>query len=220
MKRFFLAVVLCLGVVAANAQAVEKTFADLKNEGNAAIKVKDYAKALDLYEKALVKWGDKPVADTSMIYNMGYCAINSKNYDKAVKYFDQAISMNYKKANAYVYLSDIYKIQKKNAESLKALESALAIAPADAIVKDKLAAYYVREAYSLYGKGSSIINKANSQVTAGKLKTTDAPYKAADTQAKEEYKKVIPLAEKALEFDPKNATAKQLKDACEQAIKL
>ncbi len=219
MKRFFLAIVLFLGVLAANAQVAEKTFADLKNEGNAAVQAKDYAKALDLYEKALVKWGDKPVADTSMIYNMGYCAISSKNYEKALKYFDQAISLNYKKANAYVYESDIFKAQKKDAESLKALESAYAVAPDNALVKGKLAGYYVKEAYSLYGKGSAILTKANNEVTAGKLKTTDEAYKKAFQNAKDAYTKVIPLAEKALGFEPKNATAKQLKEACEQAIK-
>lgn len=219
MKRLFFVFVLCLGVMAANAQVVEKTFADLKNEGNAAIKIKDFPKALDLYEQALIKWGDKPIADTSMIYNMGYCAYSSKNYEKALKYFDQAINMNYRKVNAMIYKADAYKAMKNDAESLKSLEAAYAISPTDTKVLSKLASYYVKEANSFYSKGSAIILKANEVVTAGKLKTTDPAYLSALQKAKDEYQKSMPLIDKALGYDANNATAKQLKAACEQAMK-
>ena len=72
MKRFFLAIVFCLGVVAGFAQD-EKTAVDLKNEGNEALRAKDYPKALQLYEQALGKWGTDP-KDTAMVYNMAVCA--------------------------------------------------------------------------------------------------------------------------------------------------
>jgi tetratricopeptide (TPR) repeat protein len=218
MKRLFFVFIMCISVLAAGAQE-EKTFADLKNEGNVAIKVKDYPKALDLYEQALVKWGDKPIVDTSMIYNMGYCAVNMKNYEKALKYFDQSISLNYKKVNALLYKADVYKAMKNDDESLKSLEAALAIAPDDAKVKSKLASYYVKEANNFYTKGTAIILKENDAITAGKLKTTDPAYIAAVQKAKDEYQKALPLAEKALVYDPNNAAAKQLKAACEQNIK-
>ena len=219
MKRLFFVLMMSLGILAVNAQVVEKTFADVKNEGNAAIKVKDYAKALELYEQALVLWGDKPIADTSMIYNMGLCAMSSKNYEKSLKYFDQTIAMDYKKVNSLVYESDIYRLTKKDAESLKALEDALAISPEDEKVKSKLATHYVKQANTFYAKGSAIITKVNGEITAGKLKTSDEPYKQAEKQAVDEFKKAMPLIEKALEYDATNATAKQLKSACEQAIK-
>ena len=219
MKRIFLILVLSFVVVALHAQVVEKTFAVLKNEGNAAIAAKDYAKALELYEQALVKLGNAPCADTSMIYNMGYCAYTSKNYEKALKYFDQSLSMNYKKVNALVYKADTYKALKNDAENLKALEAAQAIAPDDAKVKTKLAAYYVKAATGFYTKGSALIQKANNDITAGKLKTTDPAYKVTEQKAKDEYTKAIPLIEKALGFDPANKTAIQLKTAIEQALK-
>ncbi|MBC8004662.1 MAG: tetratricopeptide repeat protein [Verrucomicrobia bacterium] len=219
MKRIFQVIVMCMGFTTLNAQVAEKTFAELKNEGNAAVGAKDYQKALDLYEHALVKWGDKPIADTSMIYNMGYCAYSAKNYDKALKYFEQSYSMNYKKVNSLVYKADSYKAMKNDAENLKALETALSIAPDDAKVKTKMASYYVKAATSVYSKGSTIITKANSDIAAGKLKTSDAAYIASEKKAKDEYKKALPLIEKAMSFDPANATAKQLKDACDQALK-
>jgi tetratricopeptide (TPR) repeat protein len=218
MKRLFYVFIMCMSVLAVNAQVVEKTFADLKNEGNAAIKIKDYPKALDLYEQALVKWGDKPVADTSMIYNMGICAISAKNYEKALKYFDQAILMNYKKVNSLLYKADAYRLTKNDAESLKTLQTALTISPEDVKVKGKLASYYVKEATVFYSKGSEIMTKVNEQITAGKLKTGEEQ-KVAEKQAVEAFRKALPLVEKALGYDANNATAKQLKTACEAAIK-
>jgi len=219
MKKLFFLVVLFISVLAVNAQVAEKTFADLKNEGNAAIKANDFPKALELYEQAMVKWGAKPIVDTSMVYNMGVCAIKAKAYDKALKYFDQAISMNYKKVNALLYKSDVYRITKNNAESLKSLEAALALSPEDAKVKGKLATWYVGEANAIYTKGSAIILKVNNDITAGKLKTTDPAYIAAEQKAKDEYKKAMPMIEKALSYDPANKTAAQIKTAIEQALK-
>ena len=121
MKRLFLVSVMFISVVFVNAQT-EKTFADLKDEGNAAIQILDFPNALDLYEQALAKLGKQPITDTSMIYNMGYCALKAKNTEKALKYFDQAISMNYKMVNAYLYKADVYKLMKNSVESLKSLE--------------------------------------------------------------------------------------------------
>ncbi|MDD2305622.1 MAG: hypothetical protein PHP53_13055 [Prolixibacteraceae bacterium] len=51
MKRILFVFVLFVVALAVNAQEVEKSFADFKNEGNAAIRSKDYPKALDAYEK-------------------------------------------------------------------------------------------------------------------------------------------------------------------------
>jgi pilus assembly protein Flp/PilA len=231
MKSIFFVLVMCLSFVALNAQEAqnaqapqtaqsgEKTFAELKNEGNKAIGAKDYQSALNLYEQALVKLGDQQLADTSMIYNMGYCAFSIKNYEKALKYFDKSYTLGYKKVNSLLYKSDSYKALKNDDESLKALETAYSIAPDDAKVKSKLAAYYVKSANTFYSKGSSMILKANNEITAGKLKTTDPKYIDIDKQAKEEYNKALPLVQKALEYDPANATAKKLKDACEMALK-
>jgi|GEM_PF-1123137 len=202
-----------------DAKIISKLISTYTNVGNAAIKNKDFPKALDFYEKALAKLGNKPIVDTSMIYNMGYCAMNSKAYEKALKYFDQVISMNYKKVNAMVNKADIYRITKNNEENLKTLEAAYALKADDPKVLSRLASYYVSQANAFYSKGSSILTKVNGQITAGKLKTSDEPYKQAEKEAVEEFKKALPLADKALGYDPTNASAKQMKAACEQAIK-
>lgn len=219
MKRFFFVLVMCIGILAANAQVVEKTFAELKNEGNAANAAKDFPKALELYEQALVKLGDKPIVDTTMIYNMGIFALNSKNYEKALKYFDQTISMNKMKLDALLKKADVYRITKNDVENLKTLEVAYAISPKDTKVLSKLTGYYIKEGSNYYSKGGDIIAKANAEVAAGKLKVTDAAYKTALQKASIEFKKSLPLIEKALSYDANNAKAKELKAACEQALK-
>jgi len=219
MKRLLIVLVLFMSVLALSAQVKEKTFADLKNEGNTAIKAKDYAKALDLYEQALVKNGATPIADTTMMFNMGYCAFNAKIYDKALKYFDQSFTEKHMKVSSLLYKADTYKAMKNDAESLKTMEAALAIAPNDVKVKGKLASYYVKEATNFYSKGGGVITKANAEVTAGKLKANDPAYKAALAKASDEFKKAMPMIEKALSFDPNNTTAQKLKTACEDALK-
>ena len=219
MKRIFFVCVMLIGVLFANAQVAEKTFAELKNEGNAAVKANDFPKALDLYEQAIVKLGNSPITDTMMVYNMGLFAFKAKNYEKALKYFDQSFSMNRVKVNSLLSKSDVLKIMKNDDESLKVMEAAFAIAPKDAKVKGKLAGYYVKDASIAYAKGSAIINKANAEVTAGKLKASDAAYKTALESAAVEFKKAMPSIDKALSYDEANATAKQLKAACQQALK-
>lgn len=217
MKSIFLVFLMLICVVAVNAQVAEKSFAELKNEGNAAVKANDFPKALELYEQAIAKLGSNPVTDTMMVYNMGLFALKAKNYEKAVKYFDQSFSMNRMKVNSLLSKSDVLKLMKKDAESLKAMEDAYAIAPKDPKVKGKLAGYYVKEASTAYAKGGAIINKANADLAAKKL--NDAAYKTAIAGAAVEFKKAMPFIEKALSYDETNATAKQLKAACEQALK-
>lgn len=219
MKRIFFVCIMLIGVMAANAQEVEKSFAELKNEGNAAVKANDFPKALELYEQAILKLGDSPVADTMMIYNMGLFAFKAKNYEKAIKYFDQSFSMNRMKIGSLLTKSDVLKVMKNDAESLKTMEEAYALAPKDVKVKGKLAGYYAKEASAVYAKGGDILNKANAEVTAGKLKPNDEAYKTALTNATAAFKKAMPLIDKALSYDETNATAKQLKAACEQALK-
>jgi len=217
MKRFFLAIVFCFGIVVGFAQD-EKGAVDFKNEGNEALRAKDYPKALQLYEQALSKWADTP-KDTAMVYNMAVCAYQTKSFDKAIKLLDESISLNYKKETALLYKANVYKMMKNDVEYEKTLEVALANSPNDAKIKGLLATVYLKEANIFYTAGATILKNAAADVAAAKYKTTDEPYKVASEKAKDEFKKALPLVEKALATDPQNATGKQLKAACEQNIK-
>ena len=217
MKRFFLAIAFCFGIVVGFAQD-EKSAIDFKNEGNDALRAKDYPKALKLYEQALGKWADTP-KDTAMVFNMAVCAYQTKSFDKAVKLFDEAIALNYKASTAILYKANTYKAQKKDAEYLKTLEEGLTLFPSDEKIKGMLAAVFVKEANAFYTAGATILKVAAADVAAAKYKTTDPQYKEAEAKAKAEFQKALPVIEKALGYDPENASAKQLKAACEQTLK-
>lgn len=217
MKRLFLVVAFCFGIVAAFAQD-QKSAIDFKNEGNDALRAQNYPQALNLYEQALSKWGDEP-KDTAMVYNMGYCAYKTKAFDKAVKYFDEAISLGYKKDVAMLYKANTYKMLKDEDSYVKTLEEALADQPDNKTVKEQLAIVYLKQANVFYVNGAKILKAAAADVAAAKYKTTDPQYKEAESKAGDEFKKALPILEKALNFDPTNETAKKLKEACEQTIK-
>lgn len=218
MKRFFLAIVLCMGVLVGFAQE-EKSAIEITNEGNDALRAKDYPKALELYEQAMAKLAGEAPQDTAIYYHMAYCAYQNKSFDKAISYFDESIKLNYKKETAFLYKANSYKMMKKDDEYVKTLEEALTVSPDDAKVKGMLATVYLKQANVFYASGAKILKDAAADVAATKYKTTDPQYKEADAKAKEEFKKALPIVEKALEYDPENATAKQLKAACDQMLK-
>ena len=217
MKRFILAIAFCFGIVVGFAQE-EKTAIDLKNDGNEALRAKNYPAALKLYEQALGKWGEEP-KDTAMVYNMAVCAYQTKSFDKAIKLLDESIALNYKKETALLYKANVYKLMKKDDEYVKTLEEALTVSPNDEKIKSQLAQVYVKEANQFYTAGATILKAAAADVAASKYKTTDEPYKQAEEKAKAEFKNALPIVEKALSYDPENASAKQIKAACEQMIK-
>ncbi|MEN8118201.1 MAG: tetratricopeptide repeat protein [Bacteroidota bacterium] len=114
MKRVVLLIVAVFVTVFSFAQdAAEKI-----NQANEAMKAKDYAKALELYEDAMANLGDVQVPD-AINYNIGLAAYNSKSYEKAVEYFDKAIAANANTAKAYDY-------QARSYSKLKNYESAMA----------------------------------------------------------------------------------------------
>lgn len=216
MKRILLVIAICFGVLTGFAQD-EKSAIDLKNEGNAALKAKEYKKALGLFEKSLAKWEDE--TDLAMVYNTGYCAYRSKDYKKAAKYFEMSITNKYKTSKAFLYKADALRKAGDDAGYESTLTAGIAANPNDSGLKAKLAKYYLISGNKLYKAGAQILKDAAADVTAGKYKTTDSQYKAALNKSKEEFKKALPLFDKALEITPDDSTAKQLKAACEQNIK-
>lgn len=216
MKRFFLVIVFCLGMVAGFAQdAVDAV--QLKNEGNEALRGKDYKKALELYEKSIANWGDEE-EDKAMVYNAGYCAYKVKDYDKAVKYFDESIENSYKTSTAYLYKANAQRKAGDEDGFVETLEAGIIANPNNTKMKSMLSTYYLKEGNAYYKKGAAILKQAAADVASGKFKTTDAQYEQATSEAKDEFKKALPLFDKALELTPNDDTAKQLKAAAKQAI--
>lgn len=215
MKRIFLLIAFCFGIMVGVAQ--EKSAIDLKNDGNEALRAKDYKKALELFEQSLAKW-DQEEADLAMMYNSGYCAYKIEDFTKAVEFFSKSIENNYKVSNALLYKANSQKKLGDEDGYIATLQAGLASNPADEKIKDMLSTYYLKEGNAFYKAGAAILKDAADDVAAGKYTTNDDAYKAATEKAKNEFKKALPLFEKALEITPADDTAKQLKASCEQNI--
>jgi tetratricopeptide (TPR) repeat protein len=215
MKR--LAFILMLSLITGTLFAQES--AKLFNAGNDALKAKDYAKALDNYEKAQAVWGTAP-QDYGMLFNCGICAIQIKNYDKAIKYFDLCYKNNFKPEDALYYKAVLNKMLKHEDVYLKTLEEGIAKFPGNARFKSEISKNCFAEGVSHYNAGNTILKGAVDKINAKKYKDANDPgYKAEVAKAKKEFSDAIPSFDKATELDPANAKAKEIKEACEKQVK-
>lgn len=176
---------------------------------------KDYAKAVENYEKAI---STATEGADALVFKAGSTAYNGKNFDKAIEMFDKSIKSNYKAETAYLYKSNSLKSQGKAAESKTALEEGIAKFPGDAKIGPALAKIYVSEGNELYKKGAAILGEANKKVTAGTLKTDAPAYIAEVEKAKVEFNSAIVILEKAKALDATNKNVQTLLDACNAAI--
>lgn len=215
MKRIGLILFLCIGFVTLFAQESVK----LQNAGNDALKAKDYAKAIENYEKAIAVWGTAP-QDSVMFFNCAICAFQVKDYDKAIKYFDLAAAHNYKAEDAQFNKAIIYKVQKNNDAYLKAINEGAAKFPENAKFKGELSKISLLEGVGHYNSGNALLKAAVDKVNAKKYKDANDPgYKAEIAKAKKEFTDAIPLFNKAIELNPTDTKAPELKAACEKQVK-
>lgn len=218
MKRLFLVIAFCFGMTAGFAQDAVDAI-QLKNDGNEALRGKNYKKALELFEKSIANWPEDEEEDKAMIYNAGFCAYKIKDYTKAVKFFDQSIDSNYKVSTAYLYKADSQRKSGDKDGYVETLEAGIAANPNDSKMKSMLSTHFLKAGNAFYKKGANILKQAAADVSAGKYTTADEQYQQATTEAKDEFKKALPYFERALKIEPNDATAKQLKEACTEAIK-
>ena len=94
MKKIVLLVAFCLSIGNVFAQDAEK----LKDEGDAALKAKNYPEAVAKYGEYLKLTEYK---DTVRIFNCGFSANQAKMYEEAAKYFDMAVKYNYNLDDSY-----------------------------------------------------------------------------------------------------------------------
>jgi len=215
MKKVIFIFILCLSFGSLMAQDA----ATFKNAGNEALKVKDFAKAIENYEKAIAVWGTA-APDYAMIYNTAVCAIQIKDYEKAVKYFDMTIAGNYKPEDSYFNKAIVRKMQKKNDDYVKVMNEGITKFPDNPKFKTELAKYYVIEGSLQYNNGATLLKSASDKVKAKKYKDAKDPAYLADMEkVKKEFSDAIPLLEKAIQLNPADANAKTIKANCEKQLK-
>ncbi|RZT95871.1 pilus assembly protein Flp/PilA [Ancylomarina subtilis] len=140
MKKLFLTLVVCMSVLGAFAQDAVQ----LKNDGNAALKAKDYKAAIVHLENYLRL--PEAADDIKTVYNVGYAATKVKDYAKAVIYFDKAITAKYKLSSSYLRKATALKKLNKYDEMVATLKAGIAAVPAkNAKLTKTLAKHYLIE---------------------------------------------------------------------------
>ncbi len=215
MKKLAFILLVCLSVGTLFAQESAKLY----NAGNDAIKAKNYAKALENYEKAAAVWGTAP-ADYGMFYNCAICAFQIKEYDKAIKYFDLCYTNNYKPEDALYNKAIVNKIKKNNDEYLKAINEGFAKFPENAKFKGDVSKLNFVEGVGHYNGGNSILKAAIEKINSKKFKDAKDPgYVAEIEKAKKEFTDAITSFTKASELNPADTKSAELKAACEKQVK-
>ncbi|MGC8823284.1 MAG: tetratricopeptide repeat protein [Bacteroidales bacterium] len=114
--------------------------------GSEAFEKKDFAKALEMFELAL-KIESAPifknVIDTSMMYNCGLAALNAKNYDKAIEYFQKAAQYGYNGGVTYSLLRTAYSEKGDSAAAIRTLQEGFEKYPNDLNMIVDLVNYYI-----------------------------------------------------------------------------
>ena len=114
----------------------------------------------------------------------------------------------------------VYKVQKKNEEYLKALNEGLAKYPENAKFKGELSRNAFSEGVNHYNSGNAFLKGAVDKINSKKFKdAADPAYKAELEKAKKEFSEAIPSFDKAIELNPADEKAKELKVACEKQMK-
>ena len=201
--KYLLTISFVLFALVGSALAQDKTAADFKNEGNDALRNKDYQKALELYENALDIWAeDEPVED-AMVYNMATCARRIENYDKAIKYYKMSKEQGFRGDISSYYIAYSLNKQGKEEEMEKFLVKAIDEYSTSKYVghmKKMLVTYYLK-------RGSEPYNEA-SQILASAQNADPSQYDEINAKANEAFKQAKPWFEKALKYDPNNSNAK------------
>lgn len=243
MKKIVLLLSLCLSVGNLFAQDAEK----LRDEGDAALKAKDYAGALSKYAEYLQL---TDYQDTVRIFNAGFCADQADKPAEAVKFFDLSIQNKYNADDAYVGKAKALRDMNKGAEFTATIEEGLKAFPKNANMEKMLYVYGVKggqaaqkkgnyaeaeelfknvlvvsnptyKGNALYSLGVMFYNKGAKALQAATPLATSEPdkYKAEKVKADADLKKAQEYLNQALALNPENANAKKIADAVAAQLK-
>ncbi len=205
MKKILSVGVLLFALFASSFAQDEKSAAELKNEGNAALKSKDYKTALASYEAALKVWDEAEDMDAAMVYNAATCARKLKQDEVSLTYYAQAKELNYKADICTYYTAKAYKNMDKMEDMEKVLLAGVkeyATSKYVSHMKKELAIYYVKDANDYFTKGVSLLNTRSD--------SNRDQWDAIKGKAKVEFDQAVELANKALEFQSTNQAAQTI----------
>ena len=178
-------------------------------------KMKDFAKALESFEKAI----ETSEEDTgALCFNAAVLAFRLENFEKTIKYFDKAYEAGFRPQDA-IFNKAAAQNRMGDSEGYKAsLKAGNEKYPTDKKIASALANIYVSEGNEIYRDGAEILNAANTKVNEGAYTTEDDAYKAEMGKANAEFRKALETLENALKLDASNANAQKLIEAIKQIL--
>jgi tetratricopeptide (TPR) repeat protein len=178
-------------------------------------KMKDFAKALESFEKAI----ETSEEDTGALsFNAAVLAFRLENFEKTIKYFDKAYEAGFRPQDA-IFNKAAAQNRMGDSEGYKAsLKAGNEKYPTDKKIASALANIYVSEGNEIYRDGAEILNAANTKVNEGAYTTEDDAYKAELGKANAEFRKALEKLETAIKLDAANANAQKLIEAIKQIL--
>ena len=90
-----------------------------------------FEQILEINKLTIINEGNEEVVDTAIIYNCGLAALNSKDFDKAIRYFKESAFYNYNDVKPYIWVARAYKQKKDSLNALKSLKKGYKKFPED-----------------------------------------------------------------------------------------
>jgi len=181
------------------------------NLGLLYTKMKQYEKAQEVYDKALVLRKDYPEAN----YNLGLLFVKTKKLEKAKTYFQKAIELRPKYAQAFYSLASVYAQLNEHEKAVEAYEKTLLLSPNKIRAKLNLATQYtklntLKKAQAIY---KDILEKDDSYFTAW-LNLGQIHYQLKD------YERSIEALNKAIVLEPEHKKAHRSLAKSYRALKM
>lgn len=212
MKILALMGVLMFAISGNNFAQEENSHIKLKNEGNEALRNKDFKKALESYESSIAAWPKEVSLDSVMVYNAATCARREKANEKALSLYAQAQEMGYKPDMSAYYRASTLKDLDREAEMEELLIKSIDEYKTSSVIghmKKMLVTYYLKQ-------GSEPYNKA-SQILASASNADPSQYAEITAKANEAFAEAKPWFEKVIALDAANENAisalKTIKDS-------
>ncbi|MDR2929047.1 MAG: tetratricopeptide repeat protein [Cytophagaceae bacterium] len=174
----------------------------LKNEGNDALRSKDYKKALESYEASMAVWPADETAEAAMIYNAADCARRINDDEKALKYYTQSQELGYRPDGSAYYRASSLKSLDREEEMEQLLIKSIAEFKTSSVLghmKKMLVTYYLKQ-------GADSYNNA-SQTLASAANADPKQYDEITKRANDFFAEAKPWFEKVLEYDANNQSA-------------
>lgn len=209
MKRILILLLLAMPMVGFAQD--EKTADDYKNEGNEYLRNKNNQDALTSYQKAIELWGDS--LDKATVYNAATCAKAIQDYETSLTYYNKSIELGYKADYSLYYIAEIYGKQGKTEERIAKLEEGYELykeGKVASFIQKGLSKEYVNKANTYYKEGNTILQEAQT--------AKPEQYADIEARAKVKFQESEVWVEKALEVNPTDTNATNMKAALAKVL--